>query len=66
MGVAMIKRGEHMEIRSLIENGVSVSAISRMLGVDRKTVRKYKHMDIYSPYFRKKRQKGNWSLTRNI
>lgn len=45
-----------MEIRNMIGNGVSVSEISRLLGVDRKTVRKYTDQNIYSPYFRQKKQ----------
>ena len=36
-----------MEIRSLMENGVSASEISRMLGVDRKTVKKYAHLEAH-------------------
>jgi len=45
-----------MEIRSLRENGVSWSEISRMVGADRKTVQKYANLDQYSPFFRKVRK----------
>lgn len=43
----MKTRGEHVEIRSLIENGVSASEISRMLGIDRKTAKKYAHLEAH-------------------
>lgn len=54
----MITRGEHVEIRSLAENGVSWSEISRMLGVDRKTVKKYAYLDRYHPFFRTVKPNG--------
>ena len=54
----MITRGEHVEIRSLMENGVSVSEISRMVGADRKTVKKYAGLDQYHPFFKEKKPKG--------
>ena len=54
----MISRGEHVEIRSLMENGVSVSEISRMVGADRKTVKKYANLDQYHPFFKEKKPKG--------
>lgn len=47
-----------MEIRSLMENGVSISEISRMVGVDRKTAKKYANLDTYDPFFRKERPQG--------
>ncbi|MBP0575520.1 transposase, partial [Mycobacterium tuberculosis] len=37
----MIKLGEHMMILDLHRQGLSVSAIARQTGADRKTVRKY-------------------------
>ena len=37
----MLRLEEFMEIRELYHDGVSVSAIARQLGRDRKTVRKY-------------------------
>ena len=47
-----------MEIRHLIGNGVSISEISRMLGVDRGTVKKYADKDMYGPYFRTNKKSG--------
>jgi transposase len=54
----MMTRGEHVEIRSLRENGVSWSEISRMVGADRKTVQKYAGLDQYHPFFRERRPAG--------
>ncbi len=54
----MMTRGEHVEIRSLKENGVSWSEISKMMGADRKTVKKYASLDQYSPFFRKEKAGG--------
>jgi len=54
----MITRGEHVEIRSLKENGVSWSEISRMVGVDRKTAKKYANLGQYHPFFRKMQPVG--------
>ena len=42
----MLKLMEYMEILRLKERGYSISAISRMTGKDRKTVRKYNPMKI--------------------
>lgn len=47
-----------MEIRSLRENGVSWSEISRMVGADRKTIQKYACLDQYHPFFREKQPVG--------
>lgn len=41
-----------MEIRNLINQGMSKSEISRTLGIDRKTVGKYAKLDVYQPYVR--------------
>ena len=54
----MMTRGEHVEIRSLKENGVSWSEISRIVGADRKTVQKYSGLDQYHPFFREKKPAG--------
>ena len=54
----MMSRGEHVEIRNLMENGVSKSEIARMIGVDRKTVKKYANLDQYDPYFKKTKHEG--------
>ena len=37
----MLTKGIWMEIRQLFEQGICISEISRMLNIDRKTVRKY-------------------------
>jgi transposase len=54
----MIPRGGHVEIRSLMENGVSISEISKMVGVDRKTVKKYANLDTYDPFFKRIKPAG--------
>jgi len=49
----MITRGEHVEIRNLLENGLSKSEAARQLGVSRATIRKYAATPDYQPYDRK-------------
>jgi transposase len=39
-------RGQHPYIRRLVEQGMSISAISRLLDLDRKTVRRYARTDL--------------------
>jgi len=52
----MLTRGEHMEIRNLLESGVSVSEAARILGVARATLRKYTEMPSYLEYVRDKKK----------
>ena len=47
----MIKLGEHMMILDLHRQGLSVSAIARQTGTDRKTVRKYIERGLEAPAY---------------
>jgi transposase len=53
MEVYMIPKEAWMEIRNLRKQGLSISEISRLCGIDRKTARKYAIGDSYPKYERK-------------
>ena len=57
-GIAVIKLGEMMMILDLHRQGLTVSAIARATGADRKTVRKYIERGLEAPAYgpRKPRQ----------
>lgn len=50
----MLKTGEWMEIRSMMEQGISISEIARRLQIDRKTVKKYAGRHAFPETARKK------------
>ena len=60
----MVKIGEIVMILDLHRQGLSVSAIARQSGIDRKTVRKYIERGLEAPVYgpRKPRQSGDRSL----
>lgn len=50
-GISVIKIGEMMMILDLHRQGLSVSAIARESGIDRKTVRKYIERGLEAPAY---------------
>ena len=43
--------GEMFEVKALVAQGASVSAVARELGMDRKTVRKYIELGLEPPTY---------------